>query len=57
MHHGVLIATGYMTHTAIEAANQLSPKLDLCVVDIFNLSSFNTEKLSAIIKTFTQLLL
>ena len=41
-----------MTHTAIEVANQLSPKLDLCVVDIFNLSSFNTEKLSAIIKNF-----
>ena len=42
---GVLIATGYMTHTAIEVANQLSPKLDLCVVDIFNLSSFNRQKL------------
>ena len=49
---GVLIATGYMTHTAIEVANQLSPKLDLCVVDIFNLSSFNRQKLSAIIKNF-----
>lgn len=49
---GALIATGYMTHTALEVANQLSPKLDLCVIDIFNLSSFNLKKLSAIIKNF-----
>lgn len=50
--NGVLIATGYMTHTAIEVANQLSPKLDLCVIDIFNLSNFNKRKLSEIIKNF-----
>ena len=49
---GVLITTGYMTHTAIAVANQLSPKLDLCVVDIFNLTSFDREKLSAIIRNF-----
>ena len=49
---GALIATGYMTHTAIEVAKQVSPKLDLCVIDIFNLSSFNRNKLSAIMRDF-----
>ncbi len=51
-YNGLLIATGYMTHTALEVANQLSPKLNLCVIDIFNLSSFNRKKLSTIIKNF-----
>ena len=51
-YNGLLIATGYMTHTALEVANQLSPKLNLCVIDIFNLSSFNRKKLATIIKNF-----
>ena len=46
-----------MTHTAIDVANQLSPKLDLCVVDIFNLSSFNSKNYQQLLKTFIQLLL
>ena len=50
--NGLLIATGYMTHTAMEVANKVSSKLDLCVVDVFNLSSFNKKRLSAIIRNF-----
>ena len=46
---GVLIATGYMTHTALSVAENLSGQLDLMVVDLFNLTGFDQHKLLEII--------
>jgi transketolase len=49
---GAIISTGYMTHTALHAAKYLSSKIDLSVIDIFNLTSFDRIKLSSLIKNF-----
>lgn len=40
-----LVATGYMLHTALKAAEQLqSAGISVGVIDLFDLSSFNAEK-------------
>ena len=46
---GVLIATGYMTHTAMTVAENLSGQRDIMVVDLFNLTGFDQSKLLKII--------
>jgi transketolase len=42
---GVLISTGYMTHTALAVAQNLSEQIDLMVIDLFALTDFNRLKL------------
>jgi transketolase len=46
---GVVISTGYMSHTAMAVAQNLSEQIDLMVVDLFNLTGFNRLKLLEII--------
>ncbi|MDC0492710.1 transketolase [Alphaproteobacteria bacterium] len=46
---GVLIATGYMTHTALAVAGHLSRQRDLMVIDLFNLTGYNQSKLLLVI--------
>lgn len=38
---GILISTGYMTHTALKVAQILAPKVELTVVDLFNITGFD----------------
>ena len=52
---GAIISTGYMTHTALDVARHLSSTINLCVIDIFNLTSFNQTKLTSIIRKFSNL--
>lgn len=48
-----LLATGYMVHTALKAAKQLSQLgIEVGVIDIFDLSNFNHEKLNAHLSTY-----
>ena len=47
---GVLISTGYMTHTALAVAENLAVQKDLMVIDLFDLTGFNQPKLIEIIK-------
>lgn len=43
---GCIIATGYMVHTALAVADRLSEQgINLSVIDLFNLSSFNEQAL------------
>ena len=47
---GVLISTGYMTHTALKVSQILAPKVELAVVDLFNLTGFDGDTLNNAIK-------
>lgn len=42
---GALLATGYMSHTALFIAETLSNQVNLCVIDLFDLTDFNKQKL------------
>ncbi len=45
-----LLATGYMVHTALKAAERLSQSgIEVGVVDLFDLSTFNQEKLNKVL--------
>ena len=46
---GVIIATGYMTHTAMAVAEALGPDIDLMVIDLFNLTGFDETVLKSAI--------
>lgn len=46
---GVIIATGYVTHTAMTVAEALSPDVDLMVIDLFNLTGFDETVLKSAI--------
>jgi len=46
---GVIIATGYMTHTALNVARELMPKFNLGVIDLINISGFNIDAFNEII--------
>lgn len=48
-----LIATGYMLHTALKVSNRLlDAGHDLGVIDLFDISNFDSEKLEAIISAY-----
>ena len=48
-----LVATGYMLHTALKAAEQLqSAGISVGVIDLFDLSSFNAEKFNRELSTY-----
>ena len=49
---GCLLATGYMTHTAMSVAETLSDKFTLAVIDLFNLSNFDKEALISYLKKY-----
>ncbi len=49
---GLLIATGYMTHTAMTVANHLAKQEDLAVIDLFNLTGFDSRKLTAALRGY-----
>ena len=44
---GVIISTGYMTHTAMKVAEELNPEIDLMVIDLFNLTDFDETVLKS----------
>lgn len=47
-----LVATGYMVHTALKVADRLvSGGLDVSVIDLFNLTSFNTESFLPVLRS------
>lgn len=48
-----LLATGYMLHTALKAADKLAAMgVSVGVVDLFDLSEFNTAKLNAVLAEY-----
>ena len=47
---GILISTGYMTHTALKVGQTLAPEVDLTVVDLFNMTGFDGFALNNLIK-------
>lgn len=54
--HVCLIATGYMVHTALEIANQLSLfGIEAAVIDLFDFSHFDSAALKAILKSYDHL--
>jgi len=42
---GVIVSTGYMTHTALAVAENLSSQKDIMVIDLFDLTGFDQKKL------------
>jgi transketolase len=42
---GVMISTGYMTHTAMQAAEELATSNNFKVIDLFNLTGFDQSAL------------
>jgi transketolase len=49
----VLLATGYMVHTALKAADRLAALgLQVGVVDIFDLSGFSVDRLDAVLRGY-----
>ena len=48
-----LVATGYMVHTALKAAMELRQLgVDVGVIDLFDLSTFNQEKLNTLLASY-----
>jgi len=52
---GCLLATGYMTHTAMSVAETLSDKFNLTVIDLFNLSDFDRDALVSNLGEYKQI--
>ena len=50
-HKGLIVATGYMTHTALSIAKKLELEgIDLAVIDLFNLTGFDANSLISLAK-------
>lgn len=43
---GVIISTGYMTHTALKVAEALSPNIELTVIDLIDITGFKKTELN-----------
>lgn len=51
---GIIIATGYMTHTALKVATKLDERgYNISVIDLVNLTGFNVNKLLFMLTKFT----
>ena len=49
-----LLATGYMTHTALKVKEQLAEKgIHAGVIDLFDISNFNNDKLRDVLSAYT----
>jgi len=49
-----IVATGFMMHTALEVLEEISNDgIKIGLIDIFNLTSFNTDKFESILSTYS----
>ena len=46
---GILISTGYMTHTALNVAETLAPEIELSVLDLIDITGFDKEKFNKVL--------